>query len=254
MRNELIKKFFYRPLFDRRLVVLLLLSFFTIIGKAEETDFTVEMELKADPYASYKQRRTDWSKRVAINYETFYPENYISSSDGSTYQQLVSSNSIQMTGLSLGTQYNTRIGGLYFDIFLTTGSQSGTTSGSNTTIGGTKTGASIGLFLDTLFENPYISPYLSYQIFSFNWFEASPQALTPVNLKGTIDMMSSYQFGFALHLDKIDPISSGAAYAEYGLKNSFLDLYGTQTMKSSNSTDPNFSTAFNWGMAFRVEF
>lgn len=248
------RNFFYRLLFDRRLVLFISIFFlFLQHGKTDEIDLTIDMELKADPAASYKQRRTDWSKRVVLSLETFYPENYVSSSDQSTYQQLVGNNSIQMTGINIGTQYNTRIGGFFFDLFFAYGSISGNTSGTVTTIGGRKTGASIGIFLDTLFENPYISPYFSYQIFSMNWSEIAPAAM-PVSLDGIISMMSSYQFGLSLHLDKVDPISSGAAYTEYGLKNSFLDFYGTQTMKSQNSSDPNFSTAFNWGIAFRVEF
>lgn len=255
------KKIFYRLIFDRRLAVqvlaiILLMQIISVQSKAaneaHSSDLMIEMELKADPYASNRQRRTDWSKRFSLGLENFMPEKYVSPVDQSKYSELVGTNSLQMTALNIGTQYNTRIGGFYFDTFYAIGSTSGTSNGITTTLGANKYGASFGLFLDTIFENPWMSPYASYQIFSMDWREVAPGM--SVNTGGNISMMSSYQIGLSLYLDKVDPLSARDAYAEYGLKNSYIDVFGVQSLKSSNSTDPDMSTAFNWGINFRLEF
>lgn len=241
-------------LFDRRLVIIstMVAIVFSINADAAVEDLAadsyIEMELKADPYASYKQRRTDWSYRYYLGTEIFLPNKYVSPADGSSYTATIGQTGMSVLTASIGTQYNTRIGAFFIDLFY----GSGSISQSGTTIGIAKTGASLGIFLDTIFDNPYVSPYLSYQAFQMGWREVDPAS--SINIGNTISMMSSYQFGLSVHLDKIDPISSGAAYTEYGLKNSFIDIYGYQNMKSANLNDPDFSSELNYGINFRLEF
>lgn len=254
-------KTFYRLIFDRRRVLipafLGIITFSSVLyantgAEENEIESMVELELKADPNASYNQRKTDWSKRFSLGIENFQPTNYLSPVDQSKYSELVGTNSLQMTELDLGFQFNTRVASFFIDTFYSIGSTSGVSNSVVTTIGLSKYGASFGVFLDSMFENPWVSPYVSCQAFVADWREVAPAM--SVNTGGNIPMMFSYQFGFSTHLEKLDQESSRAAYAEYGLKNSFLDFYGVQVLKSANKGDPDFSTALNWGMNFRLEF
>jgi len=243
----------HRLLCDRRLVIVIVIlaNLFSYNAySADEESLQIEMELKADPYATYAQKKSDWSSRISIGIENFMPETYISSLDQSTYTSLFGKNNIQLTILNFGGQYNTKIGSLFTEIFYGLGSISNATSQSSMAV--TKYGASLGLFLDTMYTDPYVSPYLSGQIFASDWREAD--LTNGINTGSHIDMMMSYQIGLSMHLDKVDPIASHDAYVEYGLKNSFLDIFAMQILKSQNALDPNFSTSLNWGLNFRLEF
>lgn len=243
----------HRLLCDRRLVIMIVIFvsvFSNLAYCSEEETNQIEMELKADPYATYLQKKSEWSSRISIGIENFMPETYTSSLDQSTYTSLFGKNNIQLTIINFGEQYNTKSGSLFGEIFYGLGSISSSSSQSSMAI--TKYGASFGLFLDTLFSDPYFSPYLSGQIFASDWREAD--LLNGINTGSHIEMMMSYQIGLSMHLDKVDPLAAHDAYVEYGLKNSFLDIFAMQILKSQNTLDPNFSTALNWGLNFRLEF
>ena len=120
----------HRLLCDRRLVIVIVIlaNLFSYNAySADEESLQIEMELKADPYATYAQKKSDWSSRISIGIENFMPETYISSLDQSTYTSLFGKNNIQLTILNFGGQYNTKIGSLFTEIYCL-GSISNTTS------------------------------------------------------------------------------------------------------------------------------
>lgn len=246
-----------RPYFDRCLVVLTtgLLLCFSHVGLASDfeeenevfdPEALVEVHVAADPAAPYSERKSNWSWRFSADYENFYPSSYISPADGASYQTIFGSNQGNLVTASLGTQYNTRLGAFFLDTQYGVG---GVSSGTGTlTI--SKNGITFGYMLDVLGKSPWVSPFIAGQAIYFNYKETD----TGIQKGSTTALTIGVVAGISIHLDKIDTDTARDAYVGYGIKNSFLDIYGVQYNTSNSAEDPDLQTAWNVGAGFHFEF
>ncbi len=245
-----------RPYFDRCLVALAALLLFSFSCYAEtpgefeekyDPNGLVEVHVKADPNAPYNSRKTDWSWRFVADYEAFYPNQYVSLVDGAGYATIFGSNQGALISGGLGVQYNTKIGALFVDGIYGTGGIKGVTTG---VMQVSKYGLGFGYMLDTLSAHPWVSPFVAGQAIYFGYNETD----TNISSAGTTQITTGVMAGLSIHLDKIDPDAARNAYMDYGIRNTFLDIYAVQYNTSNSKTDPNLQTTANIGAGLHVEF
>jgi hypothetical protein len=251
------------PYFDRCLaalekglgisLVLFSLSIFNpSLGWAEEEDMAgnpdglVEVHIKGDPYAPYVDRRTPWSGRLNMQWESFYPSSYISPGDQAPYSNIFGNNQGALISLSLGGQYNTGLGALYVDATYGAGTIPGIASGSALVL--SKYGAIAGILLDKLFANPWVSPFVAVEAVYFKWNE------TAANVSGTTAVTVGTMAGISIHMNRVDEVAAAEAYINYGIKNSFVDIYAIQYNTSNSAGDPDLQTSPAIGAGFHLEF
>lgn len=249
---------FLRPNRDTRLAVIFAVILFTVGAVADDAKTTpdnvdvvepVEVHVSADPYASYGERRTHISYRIGASYETVLPTKYVSPADGANYKSVFGSNYIPVTGANLGIQFNTGLGALYIDGVYGFGNLNGL-PGTASSIGETKYGGAVGILFDKFSTNPWLIPYGGIQVVYIKWRESAGT----VNVSGTTASTTVVVAGISIPLNFIDSDTARIGIHEYGIKNTFLDIFGNQYMSSNSSSDPNLITDWNVGAGFHIEF
>jgi hypothetical protein len=211
----------------------------------------VEVHLRADPYASYSKRRTHWGFRLNLQWENFYPSNYVSPADQAPYSNIFGSNQGSIVSLGLGEQYNSPIGALYVDGVFGAGTIPGVISNTGMTIN--KYGVVAGILLDRFFENPWVSPFVAIQCVSFKWNDLGNGSGGATASSSTAPTLG-YMAGVSIHMNRVDEVGAAEAYIDYGIKNSFIDIYMIEYATSSSAQDPNLQTSPSIGAGFHLEF
>ncbi|MNL47867.1 hypothetical protein D3C87_1706770 [compost metagenome] len=104
--------------------------------------------------------------------------------------------------------------------------------------------------MDMLLDEPYAAPYVAYSMWKMGISEESPND----KFNATTQIGYSYSVGVLLQLDWIDYEVAKTATFNYGLENTFIDVYATQYAKTQAADDPNTSTDFTYGAGLRMEF
>ncbi|WP_374029466.1 hypothetical protein [Bdellovibrio bacteriovorus] len=210
----------------------------------------VEVEYYQDNLAPYKERRETHGIYFGIDYEMLELKNYVSTLDGLTYDAMFGSETIPLLHLSVDYKYNFVLGSLAFGIDFGKGSLSADKSGSERTLDITKYGVGLKFTLDNLMNEPYIAPYVGLNIWQMGISEESPTD----SFSATTQMGYNYTIGALLQLDWLDYQTAKETTFNWGLENTFVDIYATQYAKTSADDDPNTETDFLYGAGLRLEF
>ncbi len=209
----------------------------------------VDVHLRTNPHAVHKERRVNWSWRFAISGERFYPNSYISPQNQASYQDMFGDNQGYLATATIGGQYSLNFGAIFLDLQY----GGGTISGLATTEAKmqlNKHGLNFGILLDRFSDDPLLSPFIAFQAVRFNWQESSVIGA----LEGETSVATGLMVGFSFHLNRSDRHSASRAYMEYGLNNTYFDLFAVQYNDSDNNLDPSFKTTADVGLGLRLEF
>ena len=208
----------------------------------------VELHVQINPGESIHERREALTYRFGILYEAFLPQNYQNLQGGATYNTLYGTqNPVPLISASLGLQWNTRIGSFYLDFVDGVGSISGAGS-SSLRLG--KFGGVLGFSMDHLFSDPWVVPMIGVQAVYFNWNQVD----TTTNIGGMTAETVGLIGGLSIPLTRFDPDTAQAGMRDFGIRNTYLDLYTTQYMTSNSTTDPELQTNFNLAAGLHFEF
>lgn len=215
-------------------------------------DGNVEIIYPASRMDPYRERRSDWAIQFAINYENFMPLKFTSSNDGKKYSELFGENSMALIQGELGLKYNFMLGALTFDLMAGSASISDARSKEDRGLWILKRAAAFGYTMDAVMKEPYIAPYAKFQIFDFMYKDKGSAA---GDSRGTTAWTTGFTLGLLIQLNSIDPTETAlAANRDYGLNNTYLDVFATQYNTSNAKDDPQFMTSLNWGAGIRLEF
>jgi hypothetical protein len=235
-------------------LVVIVISSSALAETTPETEFDpntlVEVHTLRNVLAPYKERRDKNGFSFALLYESFEPKNYVSPIDQQPYAAILDS-PIPLAGFSLDYQRNIDIGSISIGLAADFGSQSGTISGTNTSISVTKYSAAAKYILNTIWDEPYVAPYVGIGMYKIDWKE---DAGTTGSANLSTDYTMFYQAGLLLQLDWIDYDSSKQATRDWGIQNTYIDVFVSKYDAPSGSGDPDTSTDFTLGAAFRMEF
>lgn len=237
-----------------KFLIVLSLGLCAVVASAQtqEDPPLVEVELIQDNLAPYIERRDNSGIYFGINYEGVDLKNYISVLDGvnQSYASIFGSNPVPLIRVNVDYKYNTSVGSIAAGIDVGTGNLSGTVSGVTHDLTLLKYGVGLKWTLDSLWAEPYVAPYLG-----INFWQMGIKEKTPTDsFDMTTDFGYNYSLGFLFQLDWLDYNSSKTSTWDWGIENTFLDVYATQYAKTMSDTDPNTETDFLYGAGLRLEF
>jgi hypothetical protein len=211
----------------------------------------VEMRIPMDMEASYKKRRNTNGFMFGLNYENAEMYKYVSILDFTTpYQDMFGSSEIPIYNVQLSYKYNFSLGSLAATGTLGYGTYSSDISGTMRTLSFTKYGISASYVMDMLFDEPYAAPYVTFGVNQFNIMEKNGEDSESTGIEAAY----FYTVGVLIQLNWLDGAVSHAALKEYGLQNTYLDVFMTQFQPSLDAEDPNTETKFAFGAGMRMEF
>lgn len=210
----------------------------------------VALELQQDNLAFYKERREVHGTYVGFSYEALHLKNFISVLDARDYAELFGDEPIPLMRLTLDYKYNFFMGAVAAGLEFGKGSLSDNLSGEDRTLDVTKYGLGFRYIADVIWNEPYAAPYLGINLWQMEVAESSPSE----SFSASTQLGLNYTFGILLQLDWIDQDSAKNATFQWGLENTFVDLYVTQYAKTAAVDDPNTETELLYGGGLRLEF
>jgi hypothetical protein len=231
-----------------------------LFNEPDRKNGEVIVERPFDVNASYKERRQTNGVLFSINYEKFYPLDYISEYNDVFVESILDGTPINLIGAEIGYKYNMQLGSLGL---LLGYAQGGGNSTSDRSLAVSRTTVSANIAFDNYFDEPWVVPYAQAGISRFGLKETKPNS---DGVSSSASNVPSYRLGLLFQLNwienSIDPSSSGEARRSSGLENTFLDIYYISHLETSNSTatiDPNSTGEPNmrsnqFGAALKMEF
>lgn len=221
----------------------------------------VSYEKTSDLTLPYKQRRKTHGILFSINYEDFYPSEYISIIDQAHIDRFLDGSAAKMFGAEIGYKYNFSLGSLAFLFQYAKGGSVGNKLGYDRSLEVEKMALSANYSMDLLLKEPYLVPYIQGSISNFDIREDDQ------NFEGAnaAHMVMGYRIGLLFQLDwiekSIDPRTHEQGLTSSGLQNTYLDVYVNNYMQPSNvlsASNPegeaNVAASMQLGLGLKMEF
>ncbi|WP_413583019.1 hypothetical protein [Bdellovibrio sp. HCB288] len=231
-------------------------SSFASIEEPEEgyvevhTNSLVEKEIAQDSLADYKIRRENHGIYFGLEYEDYVPVSFVSINDGKTYQELFDGASLPIISLAIDYKYNFALGSVAIGGSYGMGSIQDNRSGEDRTLEISKLMATLKYSMDNIMNEPYVVPYFGMSMYKMSLTDKSPTST--INEDAPVGY--SYSVGFLLQLDWLDRDTAKAATFNYGLENTFLDVFMSQYLAAGDDTEANMESDPIWGAGLRLEF
>lgn len=217
----------------------------------EDSNQLIEVEFAPDLNLAYSERRGPRSALFSLRYEDYKPEKYFSQFDASSYGTNYGDKALPLMGLSLAWKRNFSIFSVTIDPSLSFGNIDGTDLlGVDRSLSLTRYGIGFGIILDAMATEPWLVPYGEIQPLMFSWVEES----NGEEKSGTSEITFAYRAGLLIQLNKVDERAARSALVNYGLDNTFLDVFIHQHMTSESSNDVDLQSALSYGAGIKLEF
>ncbi len=207
----------------------------------------VEVQIAEDVLAPYLERRDSYGIMAGIDYESLVFKNFYSSEDGASYGTIFGTDPVPLVRLALDYKQNLGIGSLSVGVHYGVGSVS---SVLDRALEIKKYGGGIKFIADALMKEPYIAPYIGVEA----WKIQTVETATNTMVTKTTGIGMSYSAGVLLQLNWIDLRTANLTALNYGLENTFINLYATQYSKTQNAVDFDTTTDLLWGAGIKLEF
>ncbi len=216
---------------------------------ATEDQSLVEVSIPQDILSPYRERRGTNGMFFGLDYESLILKNFFSTSDGATYSDLFGSNAIGLIHLSVDYKFNFSLGALTIGGDIGMGSASGKVSPRKLDV--TKYGIGLKYVADALMPEPFVAPYVGLNI----WKMGTKETVTSTeSVSESTGIGYNYTIGLLVQLNWIDYDDARQATFNYGLENTYLDIYATQYAKTDSEADVNTATDILWGAGLKFEF
>jgi hypothetical protein len=215
-----------------------------------EKEQLVEVHIRQDTLAPYKERRPTHGTYFSLSYEALELSNFQSMIDGVDYKTAFGASTIPLLFLEIEYKYNFALGGLAFGLNLGQGSVSSSISGDDRSIELRRMGVGAKYILDNIFSEPYVAPYAGINMWQMSYKETT----TADSFSTTISSGLSYTVGIMLQLNWIDKATSQQATFDYGIENTYIDLHASQYASTEAQEKPNLETDWILGAGLRLEF
>ncbi|RYZ89189.1 MAG: hypothetical protein EOP06_09700 [Proteobacteria bacterium] len=215
------------------------------------TSDLVELKLPVDTSSAYKERRGTHGFMFGLNYENVQFKDYVSIVDfNTTYYGMFGDSEFPIYNLLMSYKLNFVLGALTANAGIGYGTHSSEDSGTLHKLTVTKYNVSASYIVDNLFKEPYGAPYVSFGINQFNLDEKSGE----VAISTGIEAAYFYSVGMLIQLNWLDQSVARDSLRDYGLENTYLDVYVSQFQSSQDGIDPNTQTEYNIGAGLKLEF
>jgi hypothetical protein len=225
----------------------------------------VLVETPDDLSKSYKQRRGRHGLLFSITYEHFYPVDYFSQYRDVYIEKIIGDDRINLVGAEFGYKLNFQLGALSILANMAQGEIKGKVNNSDRTLYLQRVGLSANFAMDNFFEEPWVVPYGQAGVHQFQSqeddlaYDSSRAATTQYSL--------NYRLGLLFQLNwiekSIDPNTQIDGLRSSGLQNTFLDVYASSYLASTDlydplnkdsEGDPDLASEFELGVGIKMEF
>ncbi|MFP5518384.1 MAG: hypothetical protein ACLGGX_00650 [Bdellovibrionia bacterium] len=203
------------------------------------------MEEGIDLTLSYGERRTATGAYFSVFYETQEFPKYLSTLDNSTYKDKYGAG-ISLMGINWLKKYNFEKSSLSIGL----GYGLGSTSKGDAEMSLEKIKLSSRFAVDRLGKEAHWVPFVGFELWQLNITEKS----STDSFSGKIEMGYQYALGLSIQISRLDPSSSSQAYAEWGLENTFIDVYLFGNGEPLSGEEANVSNEMQTGFALTLEF
>nr|BFD69008.1 hypothetical protein HAGR004_40300 [Bdellovibrio sp. HAGR004] len=207
----------------------------------------VELQIRQDNLAPYKERRETHGVYFGMDYEAINFKNLISTLDGMSYKDVFGEDTVNLVQAGIDYKFNFTLGSLSAGIFYGMGRVDAENSRS---LEISKYGAAFRFTADMIMNEPYVVPYVGVNVWQMGISEKSATD----SFSATTQLGYNYSLGLLIQLDWIDYETAKETTFNWGLENTFLDVYATQYAKTEAPDDPNTETDFTYGAGLRFEF
>ncbi|MES3036811.1 MAG: hypothetical protein V4736_02805 [Bdellovibrionota bacterium] len=205
----------------------------------------------------YKERRETHGWEFALHLERILLENLQSEVTGvyQNYDEVYGTDPIYLPTFRIGYKYNFSLGSVilegaygYFDL-------SDDLSGTERTLNVKRQSVGATYVMDNVFSEPWIAPYAGVNLYNMEltdgYFDINGSEVTDTVTTG---IGQHYMLGLLIQMNGADPKAARTALFDYGLENSYVDLFLSKYALTANGDDPDTSTEFTWGAGMRFEF
>nr|BFD61300.1 hypothetical protein CKG001_34070 [Bdellovibrio sp. CKG001] len=207
----------------------------------------VELQIRQDNLAPYKERRETHGVYFGMDYEAINFKNLISTLDGMSYKDVFGEDTVNLVQAGVDYKFNFALGSLSAGIFYGMGRVDAENSRS---LEISKYGAAFRFTADMIMNEPYVVPYVGVNVWQMGISEKSATD----SFSATTQLGYNYSLGLLIQLDWIDYETAKETTFNWGLENTFLDVYATQYAKTEAPDDPNTETDLTYGAGLRFEF
>lgn len=207
----------------------------------------VEVQIRQDNLAPYKERRETHGVYFGLDYEAINFKNFVSTLDGMSYKDVFGEDTVNLIQAGMDYKFNFSLGSLSAGLFYGMGKVD---AGNSRSLEISKYGAAFRFTADMIMNEPYVAPYIGVNVWQMGISEKSATD----SFSATTQMGYNYTLGLLIQLDWIDYNTAKESTFNWGLENTFLDVYATQYAKTEAPDDPNTETDFTYGAGLRFEF
>lgn len=206
----------------------------------------VIVELSSDYSKHYKERRAETGALVSINFEKIDLPKYISTLDNSLFSEKYGD--LSLIGLQVQKKYNWSPVSMALGLGYTTGSAQGA---NEAIMEVTKYEINARAIIDGWFQEPRYAPF----IFVEGWQMQISEKDSTTSFSGEIEGIGfHYGAGMSIQLNRIDPHASTDAFQEWGMENTYLDVYVSANIAPTNDAAPDVSSELAVGFGLTLEF
>jgi hypothetical protein len=215
------------------------------------TNDIVEKFIAVDVFAPYKLRRNTSGFMLGLGVENAQFYNYDSIQDfKTTYFDMFGDSEIPIYNMQLSYKYNFSLGSLMANGGLGYGTYTSGVSGTIRSLNVTKYSLSASYVMDAIFDEPYAAPYVTFGVNQFNIEEKNGAETFSTGIEAAYFST----VGILLQLNWLDKRVSRDALRDFGLQNTYLDLFVTQFQPGLDPQDPNTETEYTFGAGLKLEF
>lgn len=233
----------------------------------------VVVEQPEDFTAPYKERRSQHAFLFGLHSENYYPFNYQSQfgsqaqSGNQFIEDMIGLDSIKLLGAELGYKWNISIGSISGLFDYSMGSANGTSTNPDDRIEVSRVALSANVALDGILNEPYIVPYGQVGVHQYNITEEQAIGGQIESRSGSSGPAFHYRYGLLFQVDWIEALMDQSAKIERlrssGLENTFVDVYYSEYLPSSNAQDAanygsegsiNTASSSEIGLGLKLEF
>lgn len=222
----------------------------TAVDEQAPDNHLVEVQVVQDNLAPYTERQEDYGFYFRVSSEELLLKNFISAIDGLEYAELLQDKPTRMALLNIEYKHNTGIGAFSVGAQAGKGNASDWVSGEERTLNITKFGLGAKFTADRIATEPYVAPYVGLTAWQLGIEEDSlNESKSEVTGIGY-----NYTVGLLIQLDWLDGETAKNTTFNWGLENTFLDIYATQYAQSAGEDDPDTTTDLILGAGICLEF
>ncbi len=198
----------------------------------------------------YKHRKDSWGFGFAISDIFFYPQSYRSRYEGASFGSVFGKSDVQEAGGEFSLSWNTSMGSFGVEAGVAQFSATGGDDSFTRSLNNIRTSGSISYTMNSLFNEPYFAPYIQGGVYTMDYKEKAGDQ----TFSGTTSPAGFFYVGALLQLNWIEKETSTTSYGDFGLENTYLNLFAAQFMASSGANEPKFNTGMQFGVGLKLEF